>query len=124
MEIKVEPKAMEIKVEPKAMEIKVEPKTMEIKLEQEAMEIKIHRDIPEATVKKTKEEEQPLSPAARVFHAPAFNCYVITVIGVKKKIEPDVVIEGLKQTLIRHPRFSSKMVSPNTFAYTCKCLYV
>ncbi|CAN7059929.1 unnamed protein product [Brassica oleracea var. botrytis] len=111
MEIKVEPKAMEIKVEPKAMEIKVEPKAMEIKLEQEAMEIKIHRDIPEATVKKTKEEEQPLSPAARVFHAPAFNCYVITVIGVKKKIEPDVIIEGLKQTLIRHPRFSSKMVN-------------
>ncbi|KAG2329558.1 hypothetical protein Bca52824_000738 [Brassica carinata] len=92
------------------MEIKVEPKTIEIKVEQEAMERKIHLDIPEATVKKTKEEEeQPLSPAARVFHAPEFNCYVITVIGVKKKIEPDVVIEGLKQTLIRHPRFSSKM---------------
>ncbi|KAL0713911.1 hypothetical protein Bca4012_020889 [Brassica carinata] len=90
------------------MEIKVEPKTIEIKVEQEAMERKIHLDIPEATVKKTKEEEeQPLSPAARVFHAPEFNCYVITVIGVKKKIEPDVVIEGLKQTLIRHPRFSN-----------------
>ncbi|KAF8104870.1 hypothetical protein N665_0166s0054 [Sinapis alba] len=103
---------MEIKVEPKAMEIKVEAKTMEIKVEEEATIIKIHQDIPVATVRKTKEEEeQPLSPAARVFHAPEFNCYVITVIGVKKKIEADVVIEGLKQTLIRHPRFSSKMVN-------------
>ncbi|KAJ0253758.1 Diacylglycerol O-acyltransferase [Hirschfeldia incana] len=103
---------METKVEPNAMEIMVEPKTMEIKVEQEAMEIKIQRDIPEATAKKTKEEkEQPLSPAARVFHAPKFNCYVITVIGVKKKIEPAVVMEGLKQSLIRHPRFSSKLVN-------------
>ncbi|XP_018453868.1 wax ester synthase/diacylglycerol acyltransferase 6 [Raphanus sativus] len=74
--------------------------------EHQAMEIKI----PETTVRKD-EEEQPLSPAARVFHAPEFNCYVISVIGVKKKIEPDVIIEGLKQTLIRHPRFCSKMVS-------------
>ncbi|KAF3603909.1 hypothetical protein F2Q69_00035920 [Brassica cretica] len=72
------------------------------------MEIKI----PETTMRKDEEEdEQPLSPAARVFHAPEFNCYVISVIGVKKKIEPDVIMEGLKQTLIRHPRFSSKMVS-------------
>ncbi|CAH8339032.1 unnamed protein product [Eruca vesicaria subsp. sativa] len=94
------------------MEIKVEPKAMAIKVEEKAMEIKIHRDIPEATLKKTKEEEeQPLSPAARIFHAPEFNCYVISVIGVKKKIEPNVVIEGLKQTWIRHPRFSSKMVN-------------
>lgn len=78
-------------------------------IEHQAMEIKI----PETTMRKDEEEEdeQPLSPAARVFHAPEFNCYVISVIGVKKKIEPDVIMEGLKQTLIRHPRFSSKMVS-------------
>ncbi|KAF8097713.1 hypothetical protein N665_0283s0017 [Sinapis alba] len=77
-------------------------------IEHQAMEVKI----PETTVRKDElEDGQPLSPAARVFHAPEFNCYVISVIGVKKKIEPDVIIEGLKQTLIRHPRFSSKMVS-------------
>jgi hypothetical protein len=81
------------------------------------MEIKTRRDTSETSVRKDDEEEveeeQPLSPAARVFHAPEFNCYVISVIGIKKKIDPDVIIEGLKQTLIRHPRFSSKMVSPN-----------
>ncbi|CAD5325283.1 unnamed protein product [Arabidopsis thaliana] len=79
------------------------------------MEIKTRRDTSETSVRKDDEEEveeeQPLSPAARVFHAPEFNCYVISVIGIKKKIDPDVIIEGLKQTLIRHPRFSSKMVS-------------
>ncbi|CAH8267979.1 unnamed protein product [Arabidopsis lyrata] len=79
------------------------------------MEIKTRRDTSETTVRKDgeeeDEEEQPLSPAARVFHSPEFNCYVISVIGVKKKIEPDVIIEGLKQSLIRHPRFSSKLVS-------------
>ncbi|ESQ45618.1 hypothetical protein EUTSA_v10010299mg [Eutrema salsugineum] len=76
------------------------------------MEIDTRRDLSEATVSKEEEEaEQPLSPAARVFHAPEFNCYVITVIGVKRKIEPDAIIEGLKQSLIRHPRFSSKLVN-------------
>ncbi|KAG7565002.1 O-acyltransferase WSD1 C-terminal [Arabidopsis suecica] len=75
------------------------------------MEIKTRLDTSETTVRKDEEEEQPLSPAARVFHSPEFNCYVISVIGVKKKIEPDVIIEGLKQSLIRHPRFSSKLVS-------------
>ncbi|CAH2064724.1 unnamed protein product [Thlaspi arvense] len=74
-------------------------------------EIKMERDISEARKEEEEEEEQPLSPAARVFHAPELNCYVITVIGIKKKIEPDVVIEGLKQSLIRHPRFSSKLVN-------------
>uniref|UniRef100_A0A1J3DL02 O-acyltransferase WSD1 n=1 Tax=Noccaea caerulescens TaxID=107243 RepID=A0A1J3DL02_NOCCA len=77
------------------------------------MEIKIRRDTLKTTTMKEGEEgeEQPLSPAARVFHAPEFNCYVITVIGIKRKLEPDVIIEGLEQTLIRHPRFSSKLVN-------------
>lgn len=79
------------------------------------MEIKTRRDTSETTMRKKEEEEeeeQPLSPAARVFHAPDFNCYVIAVFGIKRKIDPDVIIEGLKHTLIRHPRFSSKLVSP------------
>ncbi|CAD5325282.1 unnamed protein product [Arabidopsis thaliana] len=77
------------------------------------MEIKIRRrrgQIAETTVKKeVEEEEQPLSPAARLFHAPEFNCYIISVVGLKNKIEPDMIIEGIKQTLMRHPRFSSKL---------------
>ncbi|WZZ65968.1 hypothetical protein YC2023_077338 [Brassica napus] len=66
--------------------------------------------IPEIRVKEKKEEEQPLSPAARQFHAPKFNCNIISVVVLKSKIKPDVIIEGIKQTLIRHPRFSCKLI--------------
>jgi len=58
-----------------------------------------------------KEEEQPLSPAARLFHAPEFNCNIISVIGFKSKLDPCVFIRGFKESFIRHPRFSSKLVS-------------
>ena len=89
------------------------------------MEIKTRRDTSETSVRKDDEEEveeeQPLSPAARVFHAPEFNCYIISVVGLNNKIEPDMIIEGIKQTLMRHPRFSSKLVSHtlNRFSFTC-----
>ncbi|KAE8077680.1 hypothetical protein FH972_016220 [Carpinus fangiana] len=53
---------------------------------------------------------QPLSPAARLFHAPRINCYIIAFMGCKTKINPDVVKAGLEQTLLKHPRFSSKLV--------------
>lgn len=91
--------------------LKVEGERGGRKMEQKTMEIKIRVDISDTTASKV-EEDQPLSPAARVFNAPVLNCYVIAVLGIKKKIEPDVVMEGLKQSLIRHPRFSSKLVSP------------
>lgn len=72
------------------------------------MEIKTQRHISE----NEKEEEQPLSPAARLFHSPEFNCNIISVIGLKSKLDPCVIIRGFKETFIRHPRFSSKLVSP------------
>ncbi|XP_074319828.1 wax ester synthase/diacylglycerol acyltransferase 5-like [Silene latifolia] len=56
------------------------------------------------------EEEEPLTPGARLFHAPQFNCCIIAVIGCKTKINADVIKEGLKHTLIKHPRFSSNLV--------------
>ncbi|KAG2700728.1 hypothetical protein I3843_06G010300 [Carya illinoinensis] len=55
-------------------------------------------------------DEEPLSPAARLFHAPRFNVYIIVVVGFKTRLNPDVVKAGLEQTLVKHPRFSSKMV--------------
>lgn len=74
------------------------------------MEIKTRIHVPD-------EEEQPLSPAARLFQAPEFNVNIISVIGLKNKIDPDVIIRGFEQTFIRHPRFCSKLVSL-TLAYT------
>lgn len=56
-------------------------------------------------------EEMPLSPAARLFTAPKFNCYIIAVLGIKTKVDTDIIKEGLKHSLIKHPRFSSKLVA-------------
>ncbi|XP_077249622.1 wax ester synthase/diacylglycerol acyltransferase 11-like [Tasmannia lanceolata] len=58
----------------------------------------------------TEEDEQPLSPAARLFHQPHFNCYIIAIMGCCKKFDVNVVKGGLEVTLIRHPRFSSIQV--------------
>lgn len=53
---------------------------------------------------------EKMSPAARLFHAPRFNCYILAIMGCKTRINPSVVKAGLEETLLRHPRFSSKMV--------------
>ncbi|XP_027330572.1 O-acyltransferase WSD1-like isoform X1 [Abrus precatorius] len=55
-------------------------------------------------------EGEPLSPAAKLFHAPSLNCYVVAIMGCKTSINPQVIKEGLSQTLLKHPRFTSKMV--------------
>ncbi|XP_012570634.1 wax ester synthase/diacylglycerol acyltransferase 11-like isoform X2 [Cicer arietinum] len=55
-------------------------------------------------------EGEELSPAARLFHSPSFNCYVIAIIGCKTNINPQVIKQGLSQTLLKHPRFTSKLV--------------
>ncbi|XP_062120129.1 wax ester synthase/diacylglycerol acyltransferase 5-like [Humulus lupulus] len=56
------------------------------------------------------EEETMLSPAARLFQSPKFNCHIVTIIGCKTTFDPEVIKAGLAQTLLKHPRFSSKLV--------------
>ncbi|KAK9672449.1 hypothetical protein RND81_12G101500 [Saponaria officinalis] len=56
------------------------------------------------------DEEEPLSPGARLFHAPKFNCCIIAIVGCKTKFDVEVIKQGLLHTLIKHPRFSSKLV--------------
>ncbi|XP_028790016.1 O-acyltransferase WSD1-like isoform X1 [Neltuma alba] len=58
---------------------------------------------------RTKEGEV-VSPGSRMFHAPGFDYYVIAVMGVKTRIDPEVVKQGLINTLLNHPRFSSNLV--------------
>lgn len=60
-----------------------------------------------------EEDEQPLSPAARLFHTREFNLNIISVIGLKSKINSDMIIRGFKESCIKHPRFSSRLVSLN-----------
>ncbi|CAH8320217.1 unnamed protein product [Eruca vesicaria subsp. sativa] len=62
---------------------------------------------------KGEHHDEPLTPTARLFTAPEFNCYTTAVIGVKSKINRDVFVEGLEQTLVKHPRFSSILVNNN-----------
>ncbi|XP_076902215.1 wax ester synthase/diacylglycerol acyltransferase 11-like [Bidens hawaiensis] len=57
------------------------------------------------------EEGQPLSPMARLFHEPGSNVYIISMLGSKTKIKPDVVKQNLVHSLLRHPRFSSLQVT-------------
>lgn len=53
--------------------------------------------------------EKMLSPAARLFQSPRFNCYIIAIMGCKTRIDPEIIKQGLSQTLLKHPRFSSKL---------------
>uniref|UniRef100_A0A6V7QYR8 Uncharacterized protein n=1 Tax=Ananas comosus var. bracteatus TaxID=296719 RepID=A0A6V7QYR8_ANACO len=47
-------------------------------------------------------------PRGRLFHRPEFNCYIIAVIGLGRRIDDlDTIKAGLAATLARHPRFSS-----------------
>ncbi|KAG4388561.1 hypothetical protein GLYMA_09G196400v4 [Glycine max] len=55
-------------------------------------------------------EGEPLSPTGKLFHEPSLNCYVIAIMGCKTSINPQVIREGLCQTLLKHPRFTSKLV--------------
>ncbi|KAJ0971732.1 hypothetical protein J5N97_019691 [Dioscorea zingiberensis] len=54
--------------------------------------------------------EAPLSPAARLFHQPKFNCYIVAEMGFGTPLDVDVIKAGLLSTLVRHPRFSSVQV--------------
>ncbi|KAG6752692.1 hypothetical protein POTOM_042728 [Populus tomentosa] len=63
-----------------------------------------------ADSKESTSSQEPLSPAARLFHAPQFNCTILTAIGCKTSINPGVIKMGLEQTLMKHPRFSKKLI--------------
>ncbi|KAL2318150.1 hypothetical protein Fmac_032026 [Flemingia macrophylla] len=58
----------------------------------------------------SRDEGEPLSPTAKLFHEPSLNCYVIAMVGCKTSLNPQVIREGLCQTLLKHPRFISQMV--------------
>ncbi|KAK4777311.1 hypothetical protein SAY87_017498 [Trapa incisa] len=55
-------------------------------------------------------QPERLSPGARLFRSRKLNCCIVVVMGCKTSVNPDVVKAGLKETLLHHPRFSSKMV--------------
>ncbi|XP_055827791.1 wax ester synthase/diacylglycerol acyltransferase 11-like isoform X1 [Solanum dulcamara] len=54
-----------------------------------------------------EQEQEPASPATRLFHTKTLNCHIIAILGCTTKINRDVIKKGLESTLINHPRFSS-----------------
>ncbi|KAI3681864.1 hypothetical protein L6452_36669 [Arctium lappa] len=65
-------------------------------------------------------EEQALSPAARLFHEPNFNVYIIAIMGSKNPINPRIVYEKLPHTLLKHHRFCSLQVVDDNNGGTMK----
>ncbi|XP_010492001.1 PREDICTED: O-acyltransferase WSD1-like [Camelina sativa] len=57
----------------------------------------------------TNEEEEPLSPMARIFQSPGIDYCAVTIMGFKTKINPDVVLDALRHNVYNHSRFSSKL---------------
>ncbi|CAH2066865.1 unnamed protein product, partial [Thlaspi arvense] len=66
---------------------------------------KLKKDM--AMEKQATAGEVPVSPFSRLFSLPGFDCFNIVTIGFKNEANPPDIIEGLKNTLINHPRFSS-----------------
>ncbi|KAH0686719.1 hypothetical protein KY284_017272 [Solanum tuberosum] len=60
-----------------------------------------------STVVVIEQEQEPASPATRLFHTKNLNCHIIAILGCTTKINPDVIKKGLESTLLNHPRFSS-----------------
>ncbi|MBA0573695.1 hypothetical protein Golob_000957 [Gossypium lobatum] len=57
------------------------------------------------------EEEEPLSPMARMFQQPESNVYVIAMLGFKNPIDPHFLKANLVHTFLKHPRFFSVQVA-------------
>ncbi|KAK8495867.1 hypothetical protein V6N12_018047 [Hibiscus sabdariffa] len=77
-----------------------------------ALRPRTHLGLKEIKVRKeTEEEEEPLSPVARMFHEPQSNIYVILIVGFKSPIDPHNFKANLVETFVKHPRFSSVQVS-------------
>ncbi|CAH8359381.1 unnamed protein product [Eruca vesicaria subsp. sativa] len=56
-------------------------------------------------------EEVPVSPFSRMLSLPGLDCFNIITLGFKNEANPSAFVEGLKNTLINHPRFSSILVT-------------
>ncbi|KAG2332710.1 hypothetical protein Bca4012_017725 [Brassica carinata] len=60
-----------------------------------------------AAAKQVMPSEELLSPFSRLFSLPGQDCFNIITMGCKTEGNAHAIIEGLKNTLINHPRFSS-----------------
>ncbi|EOA27012.1 hypothetical protein CARUB_v10023110mg [Capsella rubella] len=52
---------------------------------------------------------EPLSPVSRLFVSPSLYCFIIFTLGFQTRCNPSTILEGVKNTWIKLPRFSSKV---------------
>lgn len=80
----------------------------------------INTTVPTSGMEEEEEEGEvePLSPMGHIFHVPGLNYFIIAVLGCKIKVDVEMIKYGINQTLIKHPRFSSKLVSLPTYSAT------
>ncbi|AAG51135.1 hypothetical protein [Arabidopsis thaliana] len=64
-----------------------------------------------AIERQVTEAEEPVSPFARLFSLPGLDVFNIVTIGCKTEGNASTIVEGIKNTLINHPRFSSILVT-------------
>ncbi|KAI5069178.1 hypothetical protein GOP47_0015479 [Adiantum capillus-veneris] len=50
---------------------------------------------------------EPVTPAGRAFLDPSFNAHILVILGSKVPINVDALKSGLRETIIKHKRFSS-----------------
>ncbi|KAJ0024006.1 hypothetical protein Pint_07656 [Pistacia integerrima] len=60
------------------------------------------------------EEGLPLSPIARLCHQPDSRIYIIVMIGMKTKMNPEVIKASLVHIFLKQPRFCSLQVEDET----------
>ncbi|XP_010520978.1 PREDICTED: O-acyltransferase WSD1-like isoform X2 [Tarenaya hassleriana] len=54
-----------------------------------------------------EEEPPPVSPFSRLFQSPEVDSFIIVTLGCGIRLNSTTIIDGLKLSLINHPRFSS-----------------
>ncbi|KAG7574156.1 O-acyltransferase WSD1 N-terminal [Arabidopsis suecica] len=52
---------------------------------------------------------EPLSPISQLFLSPTLYCVIIFTLGFKTRCNPSSIVEGIKNTWIKFPRFSCKL---------------
>lgn len=56
-------------------------------------------------------EEEAASPSARLMQAQKFNLCIIVAMGYNTTINTNIYRSAVEQTVLKHPRFSSVLVS-------------
>ncbi|XP_010505562.2 PREDICTED: O-acyltransferase WSD1-like [Camelina sativa] len=72
------------------------------------MSMKMEKDTAREDQETTSAVE-PLSPISQLFVSPTLYCIIIFTLGFQTRCNPSSIVEGIKRTWIKFPRFSCKL---------------